>query len=789
MFLRILKKDLKRKKSMNIILLLFVVLASMFVASGLYNVISVWSGTEYYLNQAGIDDYVVITNGENCVGRLDDILNNEPAIKSYKFETVIYGSKDNVCAMDDSKLETKNALIFQKINDSSIKFFDKENKEITSVEEGHVYVSGNFMTKNDYVPGDKIKIKHSGVELVLELTGKAKDALLGSDFMGNTRFVMNEKDYQKLLNNEIIKNGYQGQIVYIKTDDTKAISSALATVKGVAFAGTRDIIKMCYVMEMIVAFVIVILSICLILVSFVVLKFSITYTISEEFREIGVMKAIGISNFKVRSLYIIKYLMLAIVGACIGLIASIPFSNFLMKTVSENMVLGNSIGTLINVMGVIAVVIIILLFAYGCTRKIKTLSPVDAVRSGQTGERYKKKFIHHIGRHRGDTALQLAFNDVITNPKRFVTIIISFFICTLFTLVLANVTNTMKSDKLITTFGAKSDIYYMNIDEFMHFVSQEGGIAAIDEKLNNIETKLKKEGMPCKVSVEVQYQCGVEYNGNKYALTCQQGRGAKATDYEYLEGEIPKTANEIAITPLITKLTGARIGDEMVIDFGKEKRTCIVTATYQTMNKLGEVIRLHEDAPVDISTIASMMAYQVNFTDRPSNDEILIRQERMKELYGCDEIYTATEYCILCVGVVDTMESVEYMLLGITLIVVLLVTILMERSFITEEKSQIAILKAIGFKDYQIIKWHVYRFGIVSLISVFLAALCSIPITKLCGNPLFGMMGARNIDYYIRVFEIFLLYPGIILIGTVMIAAFSALHTKQIKSSDTANIE
>ena len=66
---------------------------------------------------------------------------------------------------------------------------------------------------------------------------------------------------------------------------------------------------MCYVMDMIVAFTMLILSICLIIVSFVVLKFSITFTISEEFREIGVMKVIGISNFKIRSLYLTKYLM------------------------------------------------------------------------------------------------------------------------------------------------------------------------------------------------------------------------------------------------------------------------------------------------------------------------------------------------------------------------------------------------------------------------------------------------------------------------------------------------
>ena len=57
----------------------------------------------------------------------------------------------------------------------------------------------------------------------------------------------------------------------------------------------------------------------------------ITFTVTEEYREIGVMKAIGITDFKIRSLYLVKYLMLAVVGAAIGFLASIPFGNMLLQ--------------------------------------------------------------------------------------------------------------------------------------------------------------------------------------------------------------------------------------------------------------------------------------------------------------------------------------------------------------------------------------------------------------------------------------------------------------------------
>ena len=63
MFLRIFKKDIKRKKTMNIIMLVFIILASMFVASGLNNVITIANGTNYFFDQAGLGDYIAARKG------------------------------------------------------------------------------------------------------------------------------------------------------------------------------------------------------------------------------------------------------------------------------------------------------------------------------------------------------------------------------------------------------------------------------------------------------------------------------------------------------------------------------------------------------------------------------------------------------------------------------------------------------------------------------------------------------------------------------------------------------
>ena len=291
MYLRILKKDLKRKKTMNVILLLFITLAAMFVSSGLNNVVTVMSGTNYYLDKAGIGDFVLITMGDNSTGNSAPVLDKAECVKSYKIENCIFGSQDSVKRTDGTDVKTKNTALFQSISGAKLNFFDVNNEPVTEVKQGEVMIAGKFIQKNGFENGDRIRVKLGDVQMDLKIAGKVKDALLGSDFMGNTRFLLNQSDYDKFLSDEMISAHYRGEVAYIETDDTTAALSATADIPGIAFSGARSTIKMCYVMDMLVAFIALILSVCLIIVSFVVLRFSIGFTIAEEYREIGVMKA------------------------------------------------------------------------------------------------------------------------------------------------------------------------------------------------------------------------------------------------------------------------------------------------------------------------------------------------------------------------------------------------------------------------------------------------------------------------------------------------------------------
>ena len=65
MYSNILKKDLKRKKTMNVILLIFVMLSAMFMASSVNNIIAVTNGLDFFFEKADMADYFVICHGNS----------------------------------------------------------------------------------------------------------------------------------------------------------------------------------------------------------------------------------------------------------------------------------------------------------------------------------------------------------------------------------------------------------------------------------------------------------------------------------------------------------------------------------------------------------------------------------------------------------------------------------------------------------------------------------------------------------------------------------------------------
>lgn len=789
MYLNILKKDLKRKKVMNIIIFIFIILSSMFVASSVNNIITITTSLDKYFEIAEVPDYFAVTRDNSLEVPITNFLDDIEAIDDYGIETVLYTSNENII-YNNKELVMDNTGVVMAYEDREINYFSKNNKKITGVSEGTVLISDKLIKSKDLKIGENITIKFDDTYIDLKIAGSFKDAMLGSSLMGMNRFMLNQNDFDKLVKINDLKD-YIGSLIYVNTDNVYKVEKAFSESNiSIIFNGDKNLIKTSYVLNMVIAGIILVVSISLILIAFVVLNFTISFTLKEEYKEIGVMKAIGISNSRIRGLYLIKYLALSIIGSLIGFIFSIPFGDMLISIVSDTIVMQNDNYVFVNFLCSLLVVIIILMFSYWSSRKVKKYSAVEAIHSGTTGERYKAKSILKLNKTKLNSSSYLACNDIISSPKRYIVISLIYSLCLLLVLILANTVNTLKSEKLISTFAlTETDLYMANDSVQMNFLVENGKEIASKE-VEKIKNSLTNNGMPCEIVYEALYKLSISYEDKSYKSMAFQGIGTDLSSYKYHKGSAPQNVNEIAITPLVSEKIGATIGDSVILHLPSGDEEFIITAIFHSMNNQGEGIRISQEVEISYKYLSVVSPFQIDFIDSPNSKVISKRINKIKELYPSSDIYTAGEYVEKLVGVAATLNSVKYLVVALVVVIVILVTVLMERSFITKEKSEIALLKSLGFKNKTIISWHTLRFFVVALVSVILALILSYPLTCITINPIFKMMGAYfGIEYKINYFEICLLYPIVIFVVSILSGTLTSLITKKIKASDASCIE
>ncbi|MDO4863858.1 MAG: ABC transporter permease [Ruminococcus sp.] len=785
MFWRILKKDLKRKRTMNAILLMFVIMCSMFAAASVNNIAAVTGGIEHFFNASDVPD---VTVGMEEDSDEDKNVEKIAGVREVKTEHPIYIYSSRYFRHKGKKLNNFiNPAVLIADDEMAIKYFDADNNVIKSVEKGSFYCTKTFIQDLDVSEGDEFEINVDGFSYKLTYKGLFKGALIDTSSAALPYLILNGEDFDN------IEAGYDNPVtryktMYIKTDNVKAITDYAEATEGL-FAATRDSNKGIYIFDMMVAYVMMAISIIIMLAAFVVLRFTIGFTIQEEYREIGVMKALGISNTSIRSLYIVKYLAIAVVGAVVGFFCSLPLSSIMLKTVSENMVLGSENGAVLSIISSVCIIAIIMLFCYICTRKVKKLSPIDAVRSGQTGERFRKRSLLRLGRSKLPSTGFLALNDVLSAPKQFLIITVVFTLCILMMTVMATSATTLKSEKLLRFFNApESDITILDTEFISELMTKPHGYEDTLDKSEKLLDDLGIDGT-YSTSFGTQSMCTHgDKTSSKIFFIAVRG----TTDYmvECDEGSAPRKSDEIAMTGYAMESLDAKIGDRITATIADKDYEFIITGKCSSFFGGGYAAIVHEDFEVGDAAANAFTGVQIRLDGDPGKAEIDRAIEKIREELDSDKVYTTEDTVKTMTQVSDSLNAIKKLTMILTVILTGLIVILMERSFISKEKSETALMKAVGIPSRSIILQHVLRFVIVSLIACVIASAVVLPASSALLSWVSSMIGdISGIDVDYSPAEVFALCPAILLAVTAIGSFITALSTKKITASDTASIE
>lgn len=161
MYLRILKKDLRRKKTMNFILLIFILLAAMFIASSTNNMLTISTALDSYLEKANVPDYWFAISQEKVLERFDRFAKEHDY--HYDKTKLIQLDPDDI-TVSGKAFEYRNTTCISTIGGTKV--FDKNAQEITHINDGEIYITAAMFQSedNDFYEGCKIELTSGGLK-------------------------------------------------------------------------------------------------------------------------------------------------------------------------------------------------------------------------------------------------------------------------------------------------------------------------------------------------------------------------------------------------------------------------------------------------------------------------------------------------------------------------------------------------------------------------------------------------------------------------------------------------
>ncbi len=777
MFRKILGNDLKRKKSMNFIILIFVVLATTFISGAVQNISVVISGIDYYLEQANVSDFfmLAIGNSEENDRQIKEFLKTEDNVTDYRVEELLLA--DKLQDEDRDNLDYSNTCIINRVEGSPQNFFDDDNKKIEEIQKGEVYLSRALARDLSLEIGDTIYVKYDeDTYLKLKIGGYAKDALMGSDLMGTKRILVGMEDYYTLEQGSLmVSNMY-----HVDSDDVKTFQTDYGKQSfAVSFGCDKTTVKVTYLLDIVIALIVLVVSIGLVCITMIMLRFTISFTVKEEYEQIGVMKAIGIPEPGIRGLYIVKYVAIAVLGAGVGCICSVPFGKQMLSSVTQNIFVENS-GTNVamNVLVSVLVAAIVVGFAYLSTKPVKKMNPMTALRDGMEGESFAKTGKIGLTKGKLSATSSMALNDIFSECRRYVILFLTSLMGIWLLLMVVNTVATLQSDRTAVWFGLVRSDFVMEDESTGTWKSIEEAEEYLEQvkevfNVNNIETK--------DLRLELNSNVKVEKGEAAYKILSLQSVGGSAEVYQYEEGTAPIEENEIAMAHGIASKMNVSVGDKVIVTASEEEKEYIVSALYQSMNNMGEVIRFSEKAKVNYNSSYGSLGMEITMKDTLSKDEKEQVRKKIEKMYPDAKVSTMGEYIEeMLGGTVSQVGELKGVLFFLVTVINVLVVVLLEKMFLLREKREIATMKAIGFSDNALIVWQMKRIGIVVFFGILVGVFTGEWFTQLTCGQVFKFMGAR-IDFQLDILQGYILYPIVMFVAILLVCT---LVTQKIRKID-----
>lgn len=770
MIKKIIKNDLMRNKTINFILFSFIFLASLLLSLASSTILMLSDGIDQLMTTCMAPHFVQMHTGEIVEEELQSFNKKYDYIESFQISEMLSIDGKQLYIGDNSESEVSSVMDISFVTQNDkFDFLLSLDNEIIRLQKGQIAVPIYYKSKYQLELGDTITLKTKKMTSQFKVTSFLRDSQMNPSLVSSKRFLISHTDYysleQYLEEKEYLIEYRFESLEYVK-DFSEAYNSSPMPKTGPQIDYT--LLKVLNsITDGIVILVLTLISLLLIFISVVCLRYILLSVLEEDMREIGVMKALGIPSSRIRLAYIGKHIFLAAAGSSAGYVLSIRFSHQLNSNISQTMgaVSYSGQNMIASSLSVLIIFFIVALSCWFILRRIPKISTVAALTQRFNSSKSRiGSFVRAPYFIAGSPNVFLGVNSIQKNLRSYSFVIMIFSICAFIMILPLHISSTIQSRDFVNYMGiSQSDI---RIDVRQSETTKDV-VKTLEHELE-IDKSVKDFAVYKTVRVKT-----VDSDGEMTSLPLEMG---DINDFplKYMKGHGPYKENEIVVSAMVEERLGKSLGDTVRILSEKDAMEYLVVGIYQDITNGGITAKTQSfegDNPILWHVI------NVDLKSKDDKEQFINKYENL----GLDiKITDLKTYIDQTFGAtLKQIETIKSVTLVIALSMVVLITTLASKLMISKEYKDIGIMKSIGFSDSDIRKQYFVRMSVSYILGFGLGVF----LLSTLGEKLVGIVGktigASQITLVINPWVTYFVYPCLLWIA-VMVSVYLLFYQVKI---------
>jgi putative ABC transport system permease protein len=757
LFFRIIRNDFARKRSSMIVVFAFIMLSSLLVSSGSRLIIELNNALDYLFSTARIPHFVQMHSGELDSEKLrrwskaNDMVAEQQIVEMISID----GSALFIGAGMESEENSIMDISFVSQNDAFDFLLDTENR-IIRLSPGEIAVPIYYAEQKDVRIGDLVKVGNGEKEQIYEVSALVRDAQMNPAIVHSKRFLVADSDYRKI-RQHFTEIEYLIEFRLTDAADLEEFTDAYLSA-GMPQRGPTVDYRLFKTLnglsDGIVAAVVVILSILLMLIAILCLRFTILAAIEEDYREIGVMKAVGMPQVSIKRIYLLKYITVGGTAVLSGYLSSLTTDRILMANCMRYIGRAPS-GILTYIIPGVSAALIFLFILLSITlvlRRFRTISAITALQAGDTAEAPGKSGMLQVSRCGNmNIHLFLGMKDMADRFRIFSLLTFIFFLAAFITIIPVHFLATISDREFISYMGiGRSDI---RID--LH--RTEG----MDARFEEMAAAIERDEDVVRYSPLVTSQFTlVADDGQTETLMVETG-DFSIFPLDYLEGCEPQDDRDIALSYLNSRELNKDVGDLLSVISEGTQQDLRVCGIYQDITNGGRT------AKASIPYNRRKVLWYTLGLNLKSGVPVSKKVHEYSGLFYPARVTDLETYLSQTLGnTIAQVRKITITAIVVGLSVAVLITSLFLRMLIGRDTGRVAIMRSLGFSLGQLRAQYLTTILVLLSIGIVTGTVFSNTAGQALIGFLISFMGAAQIQFIINPLLSSLLLP-LLLIGTV----------------------